>query len=422
LEDAGVKSSGHNIILYLILVAIFAGGIAGWIFGPAMTKVAWLGTLFLNALKMIIVPLIASSMIVGISGLGDIRKVGKTGMWTIAYYLTTTGMAVLVGMILVNIIKPGVGVGGLGTAVPEAVAGKEAIGVTDILLSLVSPNIMKSLSEMDVLPIIVFSLIFGGILTTIGQKGKTVINFFDGINEAIMKMVHLIMWLAPAGIFALIASRLGEAGGGEQFWAEIAKIGKYAITVIVGLLIHSFVVLPLLLMLLTRRNPVRYAINMAKALLTAFSTASSAATLPITLECAQERNKVSRRSSLFVLPLGATINMDGTALYESVAAIFIAQAIGYPLTMGHQVIIFLTATLAAIGAAGIPEAGLVTMVIVLRAVGLPLEGIGLILAIDWFLDRCRTTVNVWGDGVGAAIIERLSPGGPEMEPPAAETH
>jgi Na+/H+-dicarboxylate symporter len=408
-----VKKSQHDIILYLILLAIIAGGITGWTIGPAMTKVAWLGTLFLNALKMIIVPLIASSMIVGISGLGDIRKVGRTGMWTLAYYFTTTGMAVLLGIILVNIIRPGAGVTGLGTSVPEQVAGKEAIGFTDILLSLVSPNIMKSMSEMDILPIIVFSLIFGAILTTLGPKGKTVINFFDGVNEAIMKMVHLIMWLAPAGIFALIASRLGEAGGGEQFWAEIAKIGKYSITVIVGLIIHSFVVLPMLLMLISKRNPLRYAINMAKALLTAFSTASSSATLPITLECVQKKNNVSRRSSLFVLPVGATINMDGTALYESVAAIFIAQATGYPLSMGHQVIIFLTATLAAIGAAGIPQAGLVTMVIVLRAVGLPLEGIGLILAIDWFLDRCRTTVNVWGDGVGAAVIDKLSPGGPD---------
>lgn len=404
-----MKRSEHDIILYLILVSIVAGGVFGWTLGPAMTKVAWLGTLFLNALKMIIVPLIASSMIVGIAGLGDIRKVGRTGMWTLVYYLTTTGIAVLLGIILVNVIRPGAGVQGMGAALPEAVSGKEAVGITDILLSLVSPNIMKSMTDMDVLPIIVFSLIFGAILTTIGPRGKIVIDFFDGVNEAIMKMVHLIMYIAPLGIFALIASRLGEAGGGGQFWTEIAKIGRYSMTVIIGLLIHSFVVLPLLLVVIGRRNPVRYAANLAKALLTAFSTASSSATLPVTLECVQDKSKVSRRSALFVLPVGATINMDGTALYESVAAIFIAQAIGYPLTFGHQVIIFLTATLAAIGAAGIPQAGLVTMVIVLKAVGLPLEGIGLILAIDWFLDRCRTTVNVWGDGVGAAIIDRLTP-------------
>jgi Na+/H+-dicarboxylate symporter len=234
-----VAKSKHDIILYFILVAIAAGGVAGWVFGPAMTKVAWLGTLFLNALKMIIVPLIASSMIVGISGLGDVRKIGRTGMWTLVYYMTTTGAAVLLGIILVNIIKPGVGVTGMGTFVPKEIAGSEGIGVSDILLSLISPNIMKSMSEMDVLPIIVFSLIFGGILTTLGAKGKIVIDFFDGVNEAVMKMVDLIMYIAPLGIFALIASRLGEAGGGVQFWGEIGKIGRYSFTVILGLLIHS---------------------------------------------------------------------------------------------------------------------------------------------------------------------------------------
>jgi len=415
-----VIKAKHDTILYLILIAIVAGGVAGWTLGPAMTKVTWLGTLFLNALKMVIVPLVVSSMIVGISGLGDIRKVGRTGGFTVVYYFTTTGMAVLLGIVLVNVIKPGVGVEGMGAVVPDAVAGKQSVGASDIILSLVSPNIMKSFSDMEVLPIIVFSLIFGGILTTIGDKGRIVISFFDGVNEAIMKMVNLIMYLAPAGIFALIASRLGEAGGGGQFWAEIAKMGKYSLTVIVGLLLHSFVILPFLLVVFGRRNPLRYAASMAKALVTAFSTASSSATLPVTLECVQERARVSRRSALFVLPIGATINMDGTALYESVAAIFIAQATGHPLTLGHQAVIFLTATLAAVGAAGIPQAGLVTMVIVLKAVGLPLEGIGLILAIDWFLDRCRTTVNVWGDGVGAAIIDRVCPGAaPE---PTEERH
>jgi Na+/H+-dicarboxylate symporter len=180
-------------------------------------------------------------------------------------------------------------------------------------------------------------------------------------------------------------------------------------TVLIGLAIHALVVLPLILWLFGRRNPYRYLMNMGAALLTAFSTASSSATLPLTIECAEQKNMVSRRAAYFVLPLGATVNMDGTALYEAVAAIFIAQAVGMALGIEQQVLIFLTATLAAIGAAGIPEAGLVTMVIVLRAVNLPLEGIGLILAVDWLLDRFRTTVNVWGDATGAAIIERHLP-------------
>jgi len=234
-----------------------------------------------------------------------------------------------------------------------------------------------------------------------------VIRFFDGMNEAIMQIVHLIMYVAPVGVFALIASKLGAAGGGELFLAEVLKVGKYALTVILGLLVHAVVVLPLILMLVTRRNPLTYLKNVSQALTTAFSTASSAATLPVTIECAEERNQVSRKSALFVLPLGATVNMDGTALYESVAALFIAQMVGIELGFGDQMIVFFTATLAAVGAAGIPEAGLVTMVLVLQSVGLPLEGIGMILSIDWFLDRCRTTTNVWGDSVGAAVVDRL---------------
>jgi Na+/H+-dicarboxylate symporter len=253
-------------------------------------------------------------------------------------------------------------------------------------------------------------LFFGGILTTLGERGRPVLAFFEAVNDVVMKMVHLIMYFAPLGVFALIAYRLGKAGGGGLFWMELAKLLKYALTVITGLLIHGVFVLPIILWVLGRRNPARYAFNMGNALTTAFSTASSSATLPLTMECAEEKNSVSNRAASFVLPLGATVNMDGTALYEAVAAIFIAQAYGVPLAFPQQVVIFITATLAAIGAAGIPEAGLVTMVIVLKSVGLPLEGIGLLLSIDWFLDRFRTTVNVWGDSVGAAIIDRLESG------------
>jgi Na+/H+-dicarboxylate symporter len=261
--------------------------------------------------------------------------------------------------------------------------------------------------KMDILPLIIFSLVFGGVLTTLGEPGKRAIEFFDTINSAIMKIVHLLMYFAPFGVFALIASKLGAAGGGELFLAELAKVGKYAATVISALLIHGIVVLPIILYLTTYRSPFIYFKNVTEALTTAFSTASSSATLPVTIECAEKNNRVSRKSALFVLPLGATVNMDGTALYESVAALFIAQMMGIHLGFGEQLIVFLTATLAAVGAAGIPEAGLVTMVMVLQSVGLPLEGIGMLLSIDWFLDRCRTTVNVWGDSIGASVVDSL---------------
>ena len=395
-----------NWLLYFILVVIVLGGICGWWFGPQMMAVAWIGEIFLNALKMLVIPLIISSLIVGIAGLGDITKVGKTGLITLVYFMTTTGISVVIGLCMVNLIDPGLSVE-MVMEIPEKVAGKEDKGIIDILMSFISPNLVKSMMEMDILPIIIFSLVFGGALTTLGEKGKIVINFFDAVNEAIMKMVHLVLYLAPLGIFALIASKLGAAGGGDAFWAELMKIGKYAFTVIAALLLHALVVLPAILIFVTRRSPIKFFKGASAALTTAFSTASSSATLPVTIECAEENNKVSRRASLFVLPIGATVNMDGTAMYEAIAAIFIAQMIGVDLGFTEQIIIFVTATLAAIGAAGIPEAGLVTMIMVLQSVGLPLEGIGMLLSIDWFLDRCRTTVNVWGDSIGAAVVDKL---------------
>lgn len=404
LHDGIMKSS--NKLLYFILTGVVLGLVCGWFFGTAMISVAWMGELFLNALKMMVIPLIISSLIVGVAGLGDVTKMGKTGGITIIYYMMTTGISVILGLIFVNLLQPGVGVV-LDAKAPEAAHAKKDTSFVDILLSVVSPNLIHSMAEMDILPLIVFSLVFGGVLTTLGEKGKHVIGFFETVNEAIMKMVHLVLYLAPLGIFGLVASKLGAAGGGDAFFNELLKIGKFTLTVLLALGVHAFVVLPLILWKFTGRHPLEYFKNAVEALTTAFSTASSSATLPVTMECAEEKNGVSRRMVQFVLPIGATVNMDGTALYEAVAAMFIAQMVGVDLSAMQQLIIFLTATLAAIGAAGIPEAGLVTMVIVLQSVGLPLDGIGMLLAIDWFLDRCRTTVNVWGDSVGVAVVDEL---------------
>ena len=389
-----------------MLIGISMGGLCGWVFGREMLIVDWIGEMFLDTLKMLVIPLIISSMIVGITGLGDIRKVGKTGTITLVYFLSTSGLAVLVGIVVVNIMQPGLGVE-LTTDIPAKVAEKESVGITDILKSFVTPNLFHSMAKMEILPIIMFSLVFGGVLTTLGDRGKLVISVFDGINMAIMKIVHIVMYFAPLGVFALVASKLGSAGGGDLFLAELLKIGKFAATVILGLLIHALLTLPAILYFVAKKNPLTYFKNMSQALATALSTASSAATLPVTIECVAEENKISRQTTLFVIPLGATVNMNGTALYESIAAIFIAQMVGIELSIGDQVLVFLTATLAAIGAAGIPEAGLVTMVIVLQAVGLPLEGIGMLLSIDWFLDRLRTSINVWGDSIGAAVVDRF---------------
>ena len=390
-----------------MVAGIVLGIFSGWMYGSSMLAVEWIGEMFLDALKMLVVPLIISSMIVGIAGLGDVRKVGKTGLIALMYFMLTTCIAVGIGLVMVNIIEPGVAVEMTVEQVPDRVAGKEAVSITDILKTFVSPNLVQSMAKMEILPLIMFSLVFGGVLTTLGEPGKRAIDFFDTVNTAVMKIVHLLMYFAPIGVFALIASKLGAAGGGDLFLAELAKIGKYVGTVLSALLVHGFVVLPMILYIMTRRNPVTYFKNVVEALTTAFSTASSSATLPVTIECAEENNRISRKSSLFVLPLAATVNMNGTALYESVAAMFIAQMMGIQLGFGEQMIIFVTATLAGIGAAGIPEAGLVTMVMVLQSVGLPLEGIGMLLSIDWFLDRCRTTINVWGDSIGAAVVDTL---------------
>jgi len=359
-----------------------------------------IGTIFIKLLKMLIVPLIVASMVVGVARVGDIRRLGGLGGRTFAFYLLTTWASVFVGLILVNLIKPGEGAPLLAGNVPDA--ARNVVGFWDVLLKMVPDNPFKAMANMDILPLIVFSLFLGAVLTTIGNKAEPLISFFESLNTAVMKMADIVIRLTPIGVFALLAVVVAETGPGI-----FASLGKYMFAVLLGLLIHGVVTLPLLLRYVARVNPRAYMGKIAPALTTAFSTASSSATLPLTIDCVEERAGVSRRVSSFVLPIGATINMDGTALYESVAAVFIAQVYGIDLSLMQQVLVFLTATLAAVGAAGIPSAGLVTMAIVLNAVGLPLEGIGMILAVDRLLDMCRTTVNVWGDTVGCAVVSRL---------------
>jgi len=394
------------ILLSLIVVGVLGGALCGWYFGPAMTHIAWLGDLFLNALKMLIVPLIVAAVVSGVASLGDVRKLGRLGAATVLYFIATTAIAVVIGLVMVNVFQPGVGLALNHGELPEHIRTKADTGISDILLTMVSPNLVDSAAHTQLLPLIVFSILLSAALTTIGSKGEHVIAFFDGLNEALMKVVIWLMYLAPAGIFALVAARLGKAGGGEAFFAQVSAVGWHVVTVLSGLGLH-FIILTAILVVVARRG-MDYLANMLRALLTAFGTASSSATLPLTLECLRE-NKVDERAIRFVVPLGATVNMNGTALYEAEAALFIAQAYGIDLSLAQQGIVFVTATLAAIGAAGIPEAGLVTLIIVLSAVGLPLEGVTLLLAVDWFLDRFRTTVNVYSDAVGAAVVNRFLP-------------
>ena len=393
-----------------LVIAIFIGGLAGimcgWLFGPKMLAIAWIGDLFLDALKMMIIPLIVGAVISGVTSLGDVRKLGKVGGITLLYYASTTACAVLIGLIMVNVIQPGDGINYQTETISESISNRDSINLTELVRSLISPNIISAASNTQLLPIIVFCLLFGAALTTLGKNKTTIINFFDALNEAMMKLVIWIMVFAPLGVFCLVAGQFGKVGGGSVIKNELAAVGSYFFTVILGLTCH-FLLLFIILIVFSKQGR-EYLFKLLRALLTAFGTASSSATLPLTMKCALEAG-IDKRSVKFVLPIGATINMDGTALYESVAVMFIAQTYGISMGMEQQVIIFITATLAAIGAAGIPQAGLVTMLIVLNAVNLPAEGIGLILAVDWLLDRFRTTVNVWGDSVGAAIVETYLP-------------
>jgi Na+/H+-dicarboxylate symporter len=392
-----------------------------------MRHVEILGDLFLLALRMIVVPLVVASLVGGAATLGALRGVGRAARVTVVYFFATMGIAVLVGIAFVTTLRPGEGAalaptGEISASVLDRTAEGPWEAVKDLLRSFLSPNVIGAMASdpPGMLAVIVFALAFGVVLGRLGPRGRPLLDVFEVLDDVLSRLVRLVVATAPVGVFALIAARLARAGGGEAAWAQIRGLGLYVVTVIAGLAVHGFVVLPTALRLLGGRRPGPFARGMTPALLTAFSTASSTATLPVTIDCVARRNGVSARAVRFVAPLGATLNMNGTALYEAVAAVFIAQAYGVHLGPVDLVLVAVTATFAAIGASAVPEAGLVTMVIVLQTVGLPIEGIGLILAVDWFLDRCRTTVNVWDDGVGAAVVERLARlGATEEEPPGA---
>jgi Na+/H+-dicarboxylate symporter len=403
----------HNQIFLAMGLAVAAGLAAP----DLVVHLRVVGDVFLGALKMVIGPLVLASVIVGMLSLGDIRHAGRIGGFTVAYFLGTTFVAVLMGLIAVNLIRPGAGVDLSALATGEATIRAREVGVGAFLGEFargIFMNPVRALAEGKVLPIITFALLLGGVITTLGDRGEPLRRFFEALNEAILRIVHLILLFAPVGVFALVGDLVARSGV-----SVFAGLAKYVAAVVAGLGVHLVVLLFLVLPVLGRMRPGHLLRGMRAAYAMAFSTASSSATLPLTMECAERNVGVPRRATRFVLPLGATINMDGTALYESVAAIFIAQAYGIHLGLGEQLIVFLTATTAAIGAAGIPEAGLVTMSLVLSAVGLPLEGIGMILAVDRVLDMCRTCVNVVGDSIGSVVVARMD--GLPFRPGEAET-
>lgn len=399
-----------------ILIALVIAAIAGYSAGTEATimGIHWLaiftfiGTLFLNALKMIVVPLVVSAIITGVANVGSQGGFGRLGTKTLGYYVLTSAIAILIGLLMVNIIQPGVS----DNAVPilaanehvtNAVAGKSAGDVVDVFLRMIPTNVIKAAAEGQMLGLIFFSILFGVFMGRLkGGLKNTMNNFWGGIFEVMMMMTNLIMKFAPLGVFGLVAASVAKTG-----FDQFGNLALFFLTVTIALGLHLLVVMPILLRTLGKvKNPWLHFQAMAPALLTAFSTSSSSSTLPVTINALENRAGVSNRISSFVLPLGATVNMDGTALYECVAAVFIAQMFGVPLDFGTQLLIVVIALTTSIGVAGIPSASLVAISIILVAVGLPAEAIGLLLVVDRLLDMMRTAVNVFSDSVGAVIIAR----------------
>ncbi len=412
------KLALHWQILLGMVVGVLVGLIMTQFDGGKEIVQDWIkpfGKIFINALKLIAVPLILASLIKGVSDLKDISKLSKMGGRTIGIYLITTVIAVSIGLLLVNIIKPGNSIseetrqelvqnysGDAGKYAAEAAKQKET-GPLQALVDIVPENIFGAASEnKNMLQVIFFAIIFGiGLILIPEKKSKTVKDFFDGFNEVILKIIDLIMLAAPYGVFALLAALVVESPSLDLFKALI----WYAFTVILGLLI-MITIYNLIVWLVTKQTPSTFLKGISPAQLLAFSTSSSAATLPVTMERVTEHMGVDEEVASFVLPIGATINMDGTSLYQAVAAVFIAQAFGMDLSLGVQLGIIVTATLASIGSAAVPGAGMVMLVIVLGQAGIPEAGLALIFAIDRPLDMCRTTVNVTGDASVAMIVAK----------------
>ena len=393
-----------------ILIALIVGLVVGVIFGEAAPIVKPVGTLFIRLIRMLIVPLVFSTLVVGAASTGDIRKLGRIGGKTVGLYLLTTAVAITIGLALGVFFQPGAGV---ELQADLQATSKEAPVLIDTLLNIIPQNPLSALAQGSILQIITFALFTGICISLAGVRAKAVLKFFDAFAEVMFKMTSIIMDYAPYGVYALIAAVAGEYG-----LSVLLPLGKVIILVYVGCIIHAAVVYGSLVKIWARLNPISFFKGIFDAMMVAFTTTSSSATLPVTMRCAQENIGVSKDVAGFVLPLGATINMDGTALYQGVCALFVAQVYGMSLTPGQYITIIITATLASIGTAGVPGAGLIMLTLVLQQVGLPLEGVALIAGVDRVLDMARTCINVTGDSCVAAVVAESEH---ELNPPAGVT-
>jgi len=382
-----------------VLIGLVLGLIVGMVFGPAAESyLGWLGTLFLNAIKMLVVPLIFVTLVCGVTSMTDVHKMGRVGVKTFAIYLATTAVAITIGLLIGAVLQPGAGV---GLEAAQAVEVQEAPSFIDTLVSFVPTNPIAALANGEILQIIVFAILLGFAINFAGEKAALVKNFFDAAAEAIYKLTDMVIALAPYGVFALMAATAGRYG-----LDVLLPLMMVIVAVYLGCILHILITLGGAVALFARLNPFQFFKGIVEAQLVAFSTTSSSGTLPVTMACAQHNLGVSKSISSFVLPLGATINMDGTALYQGICVLFIAQAFGVDLSFGQYITIILTSTLASIGTAGVPGAGLIMLSLVLTSVGLPLEGVAIVAGIDRILDMARTTVNVTGDAAVSVIIAR----------------
>ncbi|RVU84381.1 dicarboxylate/amino acid:cation symporter [Leucothrix sargassi] len=383
-----------------IFIGMIAGIIVGAIMGPSAEILKPIGTLFINAIKMLIVPLVFCSLVVGVTSMQDSAKMGRLGLKSIVIYLVTTAVAITIGLGLGTILAPGAGLD-MVASTDAAAAAKEAPSLITTIVGLIPTNPIAALSSGKILQIIVFALGLGIALNMIGEKGQPAVKVIDSLAEAMFKLTELVMKFAPYGIFALMAWVAGKYG-----LEVLMPLFKVIGAVYIGCVIQVLLVYAGAVKFLAGLNPVKYLKGILNAQMMAFSSTSSSGTLPVSIRCARENLGVSKGTASFVLPLGATINMDGTALYQGVAALFVAQAFGIDLSMADYLTIIATATLASIGTAGVPGAGLIMLSLVLTTVGLPMEGLAIIAGIDRILDMARTSVNVCGDLMVSVLIAK----------------
>lgn len=390
-------NSLKNNLLTQILVAFIIAIFLGALFGEAIAILQPLGDLFLRLIKFIIAPLILSTLIVGVASTGDPKQLGRIGAKTMAYYMITTGIAIVIGLAVAFVISPGTG---LNMTVSGAnVEATESEGIISTFLNIVPTNPFAALTEGNVLQIIFFAIFIGLAITLVGEKAKPVYAFFDGLAEIMYTITGIIMRVAPIGVIGLVAPIVGEFG-----LAVLMPLLKVIIATAIACLLHAILVYSFAVKSFANMNPLTFFKGIAPAAAVAFSTASSAGTLPVTLKNTQENLGVSKNVSSFVLPLGATINMDGTAIYQGVAVLFIVQFYGLDLSFVQLLTVVLTTVLASIGTAGVPGAGLIMLTMVLSSVNLPLEGIALIAGVDRILDMFRTTINIVGDASAAVVV------------------